>query len=444
MTVQQAVRNASSLVVKDAMQRLKDQHLLWGRWLGVRNHYTLDTIVRIEQDIKSNCPPISSQLSEYIAASAVLHCFDGWSYLARAVDSLLDGDTPTAVHLAYYAELRATMSFLASDGIGVFSFQHCWIDSTGVGHFFNGPGTHRLVWDAIREWAAYPAKSVQLLDLFQVSGRSFTEWLRAAGYPPGSLPTTRLAEHWLKDWSLDLNVLEEDRHFRNDVSYRPQRMRTYSSSKPLIETLIRIIEFWQVCEPSASERFSLLDRYLLRQALESTYRMRTGRTYLGKPFRRFIENAMANLGVSPSGVLKDFLLRHRARVNHPLLIEAKKKGRDRNRNLRPLAIIARAILLLRLASAAAEDMLNSRGVTQVDLGFWWRDLGESIGLWETSAAPGQMADLWADIELVIDDVMQWCNTTATSTSTIQARQQWAFELWQLAQFQRAGLWAIGL
>jgi hypothetical protein len=153
---------------------------------------------------------------------------------------------------------------------------------------------------------------------------------------------------------------------------------------------------------------------------------------------------MANLGVSPSGVLKDFLLRHRARVNHPLLVEAKKKGRDRNRNLRPLAIIARAILLLRLASAAAEDMLNSRGVTQVDLGFWWRDLGESIGLWETSAAPGQMADLWADIELVIDDVMQWCNTTATSTSTIQARQQWAFELWQLAQFQRAGLWAIGL
>lgn len=445
MTVQQAVRNASSTAIKDAMQQLRDRHFPWKHWLGVRNHYALDTIARIKQDTNSGRTPVSSQLSEYIAASAILHCFDGWSYLAHAVESLFDGDTATAVHLAYYAELRASMSFLASDGIGVFSNQHCWVDSAGAGHFFNGPGTHAFVWEAVKEWAAFPAKSVRLLDLFQVGGRSFTEWLHAAGYPRGSIPTTRLARHWLEDWSLDLDVLEDDRHFRNEASYRPQRMRTCPSQMPLIEALRRVIEFWQVCEPSASERFSLLDRYLLRHALKATYQMRTGRAYLGKAFERFVESAMANLGLSASSVLKDFLVRRRARVNHPLLVEAKKKGQAGNRVLRPLSIIARAILLLRMASAAAEDLLSSQAVTLSDLDFWWRDLGENIGLWESGAAPGQMVDLWADIQPVINDVVQWCNTpNTTSASAIQTRQDRAFELWQLTQFQRAGLWAIGL
>ena len=54
---------------------------------------------------------------EYVAASAPTHLIDGWSYLARAIDALLRGDAPAAVHLGYYAELRAAMSLLAGGGI---------------------------------------------------------------------------------------------------------------------------------------------------------------------------------------------------------------------------------------------------------------------------------------------------------------------------------------
>lgn len=59
-----------------------------------------------------------------MAASVIVHCFDGWSYLGRALEAEMAGDPQTAVHLGYYAELRAAMSVLASDEIGVFRNKH--------------------------------------------------------------------------------------------------------------------------------------------------------------------------------------------------------------------------------------------------------------------------------------------------------------------------------
>jgi len=58
-----------------------------------------------------------TQLSEYIAASCLLHCSDGWSYLGRAISALLRGDPHRARHLAYYAELRAATALLAKVGV---------------------------------------------------------------------------------------------------------------------------------------------------------------------------------------------------------------------------------------------------------------------------------------------------------------------------------------
>jgi hypothetical protein len=68
-------------------------------------------------------------LAQYIAASSILHCADGWSYLGRAINCLLKGDPHRVVHLAYYAELRAALSLLASEAIGVFSRNNFVIDA---------------------------------------------------------------------------------------------------------------------------------------------------------------------------------------------------------------------------------------------------------------------------------------------------------------------------
>ena len=90
------------------------------RWIGQRNRYAQDTISTIRAEANPGPLVAPKQLSQYIAASIVLHCSDGWSFFGAAVSSLLHGDPHRARHLAYYAELRAAMSLLAAFGIGVF------------------------------------------------------------------------------------------------------------------------------------------------------------------------------------------------------------------------------------------------------------------------------------------------------------------------------------
>ena len=93
------------------------------RWVSSTNRYIVKTIPKLKRhnlnDVNHN-----RDLASYIAVSAILHCFDGWIYLGNAISALSSGDAHTSHHLAYYAELRAAMSLLAGEGIGVFSNKH--------------------------------------------------------------------------------------------------------------------------------------------------------------------------------------------------------------------------------------------------------------------------------------------------------------------------------
>ena len=89
-------------------------------------------------------------LAQYIAASVALHANDGWSYLGRSVSCLLAGDTHRALHLAYYAELRASMSLLAGAGIGIFDKKHFIVPTTNsTANFGLGHSTHVIAWLAL-------------------------------------------------------------------------------------------------------------------------------------------------------------------------------------------------------------------------------------------------------------------------------------------------------
>lgn len=94
------------------------------RWVSKTNRYSSNPIAKIRLDNKVRTIKEPKHLSQYIAASSLLHATDGWSYLGRSLLSLLRGDPHRCRHLAYYAELRAAMSLLATEGIGVFRNRH--------------------------------------------------------------------------------------------------------------------------------------------------------------------------------------------------------------------------------------------------------------------------------------------------------------------------------
>lgn len=438
-SVQHAVQNASAGIVADATYRLKDNHFTSSRWVGKKNRYIRHTIDRIRFDA-TNSNPRKTQLSEYLAASVFLHCSDGWSFLSNAVNALLNGDMGTAVHLAYYAELRAVMSFLASEGIGVFDNNHFWFDNSGSCHLLKGPRTHDMVWLAVDSWARVPMSRNRLLDLFTIEGRTFVDWLTATPII-GTMTVSALASEWLQAWSIDLKVIAKDQHLRNEVSYRPQGIVSLHQDVDFNDTLTRLVDYWKACEPSFAGMLGLLDLHLLRRALEQVYKARTGGSLpLSRGYASFIDNTLTNLAIPHNQHLRDFLLRRQSRTDHPLLAEARKKSKV----LRPLSVIARAILILRVASAAVANLIQQNSIDRHEMDFWWSGLGMSAGLWEPDAKPERMSDLWEDIDITIDSIDDWLESPAQAHNIFQTRQNLSLDLWKLTQFQRAGLWAIGL
>ena len=103
-----------------------------------------NTINVIRNHFDGTLPITNNEINTYISASSISHLIDSWGYLSGAISSLLNGNKPIAIHLAYYSELRAVMSFLASEGIGVFNNQHVGIlTDTSCDYFKKWPlNTH--------------------------------------------------------------------------------------------------------------------------------------------------------------------------------------------------------------------------------------------------------------------------------------------------------------
>ena len=98
MELKKHLKAASRKIVCDTVPLLEKN---WeaNRWLSSDNPYCED----VAREIGKGTLPVEAFfcLSEYIAASAILHCFDGWSYLSRALESEMAGDPDTARHLGY-------------------------------------------------------------------------------------------------------------------------------------------------------------------------------------------------------------------------------------------------------------------------------------------------------------------------------------------------------
>ena len=139
---------ASGPAIRDAMPRLME-HWRVQSWLCNKNIYRQNVI----DLINAGGVLEHAHLSEYVAASAVVHSFDGWSYLSRALEAEMAGDPDSARHLGYYAELRAAMSMLASGGIGVFDRQHVVVRDSQECEIFKSDGTHVFAWQALEIWA---------------------------------------------------------------------------------------------------------------------------------------------------------------------------------------------------------------------------------------------------------------------------------------------------
>lgn len=439
MSIPNIVQNASSIAIVDALLEIKATQFPLDRWLGTNNKYAVDTINRLHPEVSGN-PPHNvkkKQIAHYIAASVPLHCQDGWCFLSKSVDSLIDGDIYSAVHMAYYAELRAIMSLFAAEGIGVFDNKHVWFDNARNYSVSPRKPTHKFVSEGFREWTNNANKSKRLLDIIFINSISLNDWLDAA--VPGVGMNSLIAQDWLKTWSIDLQVLGNDQNIRNISSYRPQEIKT--QPRPNVKKVTStLMDLWNACKPTVLGKFGLLDMYLLRNALVKLYR----NIPMAKTFTAFIDDTLSNLNhrMIPTNQLRNFLLKRTMKAEHPVLKEAKKNGLVDNYKIKPVSVISRALLLLRLATATTSELFQTTTTTKEDLMFWWETKGKETGLWSDVSTLTYMSDLWENIYPMIDDINTWLPTVPANVCILDSRTEMPFELWGLSKFQLAGFWGM--
>ncbi|CDX27350.1 conserved hypothetical protein [Mesorhizobium sp. ORS 3324] len=410
-------------------------------WIGSSNHYVRDVVSKLKR-AQPGTPRRQRHLAQYIAASVALHSNDGWSYLGRSVACLLAGDIHRALHLAYYAELRAAMSLLASIAVGIFNSQHYAITGVNTTHKLRTQrGTHEMTWLALEAWARRPASGRLFSSLIRPEGLTLDDWFQPQG---GATVLAPQAKAWFMQWGMDLGLATKDREARNASSYRPDGVPgTWEVSAA--DTLEFVRDMWSSLEPSAASGFEQIDRHILRLAIERYHLGRTNRqpTRTDQDYIALVNSVITaqSLSVTTENRLRSFLLRQSAPDDLKIFVNSKIKPNHSQADA--FAVVSRAVLLLRVATGSAHNLLDRVGFDASMLGFWWEKLGEARGLWAPGATPSSLSDLWADVDVSLREVDNVAAAGPGSLSTfhqIAARIPGPAAIF--ASHERVGLWGL--
>lgn len=436
MNYQDLVSNSSPAMVEDGMGFIKANHLSSSIFLPDSNPLKADSGLALKNHFAGTGLINFNDAKTYLATSCILHCFDGWLYLSHAVDSLLKGDRGIAIHLSYYAELRSCLSFLARQGISVNAKHHIGLGSTGIINCSKLEGTHTAAWEILDKWInSNGVNHSLLLKYFSVNGNTLFDWVN---YIPYHHITPAVASQytldWLREWSFDVMSYKKDKESRNIVSYRPQRLID-TSQISLGSKISGIISLWRFIEPSGSDRFSLLDKYIFKILFEKIH------TYLqsnhpGLTLKQLTDATFANTGRSTDTVISQII---DSGASHQVLNFSKNLTiQEPSGKLTPLTIISRALLMLRISSGAALDLLQSAGVTSSNIGFYLNPIGIDNGHWK-DAAPSNFEALWDDIEESIESIEDLL-ADGDDITLHDCYNQYSSELNKFKQLSRACFW----
>lgn len=409
------------------------------RWIGPRNRYRKTAIQTYEHDARSSSIRHAA-LIDYISASAPTHLIDGWSYLGRATAAILRGDLNSAIHSAYYAELRAAMSLLASEGIGVFSSRHPVIEPAGtttssITHvnvwnktekkYKSKPAsTHRAIWPLLNYWSSLKRASTLIEGFIAPDGYSLKQWLVACGI---SSSTKAISKKWLKSWGTDLTRLTDDRESRNMVSYRPSELRLAPAPTALL-AIDFVFDLWSLFEPTSGGRFPRLERELLKRVIRQQ--------------KVIVQaNSLAeNLGLTQSAAKNWAKYFNDHAGSQPLHFADKRSDVDKTDCA--FEVTSRAALLLFLASNSTRKHLIDAGYSASQLNFFWRRLCEVRFDGPASSFPDEPLDFWGDIEANVAEARKWRENAASTTSLGEWRRSQPEVMNQLVCLELAGVWGL--
>jgi hypothetical protein len=437
-----AVAQASEQPVLDAAARLGHANSAWPFLPASSQIVERKALKFIETryDKPMILPAEKSEMASYLALSASCHALDGWRYLAEAAFALLRGARNQALHLAYYAELRAALSILAGSGIGILNQKHFVLTNTGDVVWTKERRTHDAAWECLAKWASIPANARPVVEALQAFGYTGLDWAEACSV---STSPDAIATHWLSNWSIDLKVFNKDKDARNEASYRPDLQ--IHALNPLSRKELEIVR--HVSAASDRSSYGSFDETDIRL----TFDLCSKACEL-----RFGDSSKKHMDMMLSDVFRWLVVKENIEKPQALamirVIKAAPQSQAGNvlaaaspNDHHPVAIFSRAFLLLRLASALKRrawtriSSLVAGGVAEWQ-GKLLKDYGVNAHLWEKGTAPTQLADLDVDRGAADEDIDNWIGRNSKKAfSGFRLWDEQSQSLTKLCRFERIAI-----
>ncbi|WP_312789268.1 hypothetical protein [Sphingobacterium sp.] len=392
---------------------------------------------------------LSKHVGQYIAASTLLHNMDGWKYYGAAISSLLKGDINIAKHLIYYSELRACMSLLASNGIGVFNNRHLLVNNkkkvSGInkkitGSNTNKVGTHEFSWEAFNYLRREDSFLNRIFDNFHVDGIKLSEWLDKFGINASHLSS--ITSNLLNLLSFDLSQFAKDRSARNEASYRPNNIfenKTFN----LNDILSEIEDIWILSQPMGSQGEITIDLIILTEILQSSFKNTHvfGKSHksANKQYRHKLEIMLNSFGLAEAR--KTQLLNIFNSSNNNIFRYITNQDIKSDKFI--VGMLYRAFIFLRLSNNYVRNILKKNNhIDKESLYFWWNNLGISTGLWQEGYEPENFEDLWEDIYTAIEESK--LDSVSPNFSTNELWTKFSNFAFLFSTYNRVGLWGLGI
>ncbi|CUJ09939.1 hypothetical protein [Achromobacter xylosoxidans] len=331
-------------------------------------------------------PAAGANPQTILAAEQLVHLIEGWRYAAAATGALLSHSSGQALHLAYYAELRAAMSLFAWSGIRVKRNDFYYLDSKGQKQTVAPQKTHDAVWGLWNHWAQRgDAKRLFNDQIKLLPSVTLGEVISSVKYVNASAT--------LASWGIDLWDPSHDHFARNSASYEAELT---GKSLPLMkrEDAQLILDIWKLfLSDGASLAFdAALVNYIVADAVPKlvAQSQENVKPTIQKQLNDVAVSISATTGVSESEILRR--LDHNAYPSKPFALASAPNTNVSN-------VVCRGFFLLRMAMIAAKISINTAPKTAAKK--WMENWLFHAGIWSPSG-PVALFDLEEDYRLAVD------------------------------------------
>lgn len=328
------------------------------------------------------CPAASPVPGAELAAEQVFHMIEGWRYASAASNAYLNHSKHTALHFAYYAELRAALSLLSWSGIRVRQNAHYYLDVFGNKKTVIHSPTHSAVWGLWKNWVKRPDATKLFRDQIKLTTSvSLSNVLTSLQYVDPSKT--------LQNWGMDLAKIQSDHTARNTSSYEAFWINS-PLSRMSHDDLDLILMLWKLLLPQDSGLLfdSTLISYFVSKALPAMT-LRMGGTS-EDCLKQIVGAIVTNTGADPALISRR--LDTTQYKTKPFDLASSQDSKTEN-------VLCRAFFLLRLSMLATKTSLAVTPNTAT--ADWLTNWFEHAGLWDKKSGVDAY-DTNEDYELALD------------------------------------------